>query len=253
MSLEQRIAYWLGEAKRHYDAAVEDEETGLTLFWSSLRKAKLCGDYLNRAKQAVEEKGDDWLPVLDRTFGQEKIRSCQDLMQLARRWSEVEPELEKKPHLTKDDALRILRGKKPKAKESDEERLRKSAFSAARRILERAWKACKFSQAENEIVQQDLGWLRRGPIFDPFKASLAEAVKRLKRQVRLEAEKARTKDQKSEFNKRKRRFFSWDELECSEDWSSALRMNPHYLAGPRWPRRKVDLSAHNGHAARPEH
>src|SRR5439155_12258253 len=86
----------------HYGEITEAQQRALL-------KAKMTGDYLNKAKEVVEkEMYGDWLSRLKNLF-KGSVRNAQNYMEISRRWDELEPELERNPNLSIDGALQYLR------------------------------------------------------------------------------------------------------------------------------------------------
>jgi len=207
-SPDELIAHCFREAHRHYDEAEKDDAIGRALRSSALIKGKLSGGYLNRAKDIAEDNKLEWLPLLAKGFGEEKIRTCQVFMQIAREWKKIEPELEKNPNLSIDGALQVLRGKERKKPLNEEDRKRKWLLDEAKKILQRAWPV--WSSAEINTLHENfqLDW------DDEFQARIVEVMNWLRWRVRRH-------DRISYLANRRKRFkgFFTDEELCRHDWN----------------------------------
>jgi hypothetical protein len=203
----------LARAKHHLDEALDERYIALTLTRTSLLHAKLSGEYLNKAK--AEVKRGEWLPVLEKKFGEDKTRSCQLFMEIARRWGELIPELEKNPNLSIDGARQVFWRKWRKDKKPmGEDRTLSAHRSVMRRvtgILQRAWPI--WTAEEIGILHGSLvfGFYTLDDYYldEVLQAWLTEVMKKLRWRVHRISRKLTLEDDR---RKRFKPFFSNAEL-----------------------------------------
>jgi len=181
-SAHDQIAFLFGEARRHLDEADRDNNLAMGLCRTSLQKAKLAGDCLLEAKEAVAH--GKWEARLAKELGAERIRSAQTYMQIAENWWEkIQPALEKDPDMSIKDALRLLsRGERSVPVDPDFQ----ETLITARNLFSKAFPAIATWTDEDLFVLQE-HFDRRAEfevLRDEFYEGLEKVCARLQSRVR---------------------------------------------------------------------